>query len=70
MWGRERKLVRLYEELETLNVFDRVRDYGANGLNRGDNEAYISRQERRSKILAEIAELGGRWPRFEGLGAG
>lgn len=58
MWGREGKLLRLYEELTTLDVFDRVHDYGADDPNRSDNGAYVSRQKRRSQILAEIAKLG------------
>ena len=66
MWGREEKLVRLYEELDTLYVFDRIHDYGADVRNRGDDNAYASRQERRSEILAEIAK---RKPWFEGFGA-
>ncbi len=68
MGGREEKLVRLYQELDTLEVFDRVHDYRADDPNRGDNDAYVSRQKRRSEILAEIAKLGvrkNRW--FEGL---
>jgi hypothetical protein len=69
MW-REGKLVRLQEELEILDVFDRLRNYGADDFNRGDNDAYLSRQHRRSEILAEIAKLGVRKPWFEGLRAG
>jgi hypothetical protein len=69
MWGREEKLVRLYEELETLYVFDRIHDYGADVRNRGDDDAYASRQKRRSEILAEIAKLTVRKPWFEGFGA-
>jgi len=69
MW-RERKRVRLHEELEILDVFDRLHDYQADDVNRGDNDAYVSRQKRRSEILAEIARLGGRKPRFEGLRVG
>jgi hypothetical protein len=69
MWGREEKLVRLYEELDTLYVFDRIHDYGADVRNRGDDNAYASRQERRSEILTEIAKLRVRNPWFEGFGA-
>jgi len=69
MWGREAKLVRLYEEVENLDVLDRVHDYGADDPNRGDDEAYVGRQQRRSEISAEIAKLGRRKPWFEGLGA-
>jgi hypothetical protein len=63
---REEKLVRLYQELDTLEVFDRVHDYRADDPNRADN-AYVSRQKRRSEILAEIAKLRVRKPWFEGL---
>jgi len=59
MW-REGKLVRLHEELQMLDVFDRVHDCGTDQPNRPDNEAYLSRQERRSEILAEIAKLTAR----------
>ena len=69
MW-REGKLARLHEELEMLNVFDRVHDYGADHPNRGENDAYLSRQQRRSEILAGIAKLGVQKPRFEGLRVG
>jgi hypothetical protein len=68
MWC-EGRLVRLHEELELLDVFDRVHNY-ANAPNRSDNDAYVSRQKRRSEILAEIAKLGVRKPWFEGLRAG
>jgi hypothetical protein len=69
MW-RDGKLARLHEELELLGVFDRVHDYAADDPNRADNEAYVSRQRRRSEISAEIAKLAGRKPWFEGLGTG
>lgn len=68
MW-REGKVVRLHEELELLDVFDRVHDYGADDPNRGDDEAHVSRQKRRSEILTEIANLEGKKPWFEGLRA-
>lgn len=66
MW-REGKLARLHEELELLNLFDRVHDYGAEDPNRPDNQAYLCRQERRTEILAEIAKLGVRKAWFQGL---
>jgi hypothetical protein len=69
MW-REGKLARLHEELEILDVFDRIHDYGADDPSRGDNDAYVAHQKRRSAILAEIAKLGGRKPWFKGLRAG
>jgi hypothetical protein len=62
MWGREGKLVRLNQELETLAVFDRIYDLDPNP-SRNVNAAYVSRQKRRSEIGAEIANLeaGKRW---------
>jgi hypothetical protein len=69
MW-REGKLARLHKELEILDVFDRIHDYGADDPSRGDNDAYVSHQKRRSEILAEIAKLGGRKPWFKGFRAG
>ena len=61
MW-REGKLARLHEELEILDVFDRVHDYGAVAPNRSDNDAYGFRQKRRSEIVAEIAKPAARKP--------
>ena len=69
MW-REGKLTRLHEELEILDVFDRVHDHGADVPNRSDNDAYLSRQKRRSEILAEIAKLRVRKPWFESFRVG
>ena len=69
MW-REGKLARLHEELEMLDVFDRVHDCGAEHPNRPDNEAYVSRQKRRAEILAETAELDVKKAWFEGFRAG
>jgi hypothetical protein len=69
MW-REGKLARLHEELELLDVFDRVRDYGADDPNRADADAYVSRQRRRSEISAEIAKLGGRKSSVKSLHTG
>jgi hypothetical protein len=70
MWGREEKLVRLNEELEILDIFDRVHDYDPDGPNRGENDAYVFRQKRRCEILAAIEMLGVRKPQFEVLRAG
>jgi hypothetical protein len=67
---REGELARLHEELEILDVFDRLRNYGADDPNRGDNDAYFCRQKRRSEILADIAKLEGKKPWFGGLRAG
>jgi hypothetical protein len=69
MW-REGKLARLHQELEILDAFDRLRDYGADDPNRADNLAYALRQKRRSEISAEIAKLGVRKPWSGGLRAG
>jgi len=69
MW-REGKLARLHEALDILDVFDRVHDCGTDDPNRPDHQAYVSRQKRRSYILAEIAKLEGRKPWLEGLRAG
>jgi hypothetical protein len=69
MW-REGKLARLHQELEVLDAFDRLHDYGADDPNRGDNLAYALRQKRRSEISAEIATLGERKPWYAGLRAG
>ena len=69
MW-HEGKLARLHEELELLDVFDRVHDYRADDPSRSDNEAYVSLQQRRSEISAEIARLRQRRSSFKGLRAG
>jgi hypothetical protein len=62
MWGREGKLIRLNQELETLAVFDRIYDLDPNP-SRSGNAAQVSRQKRRSEIGVEIANLeaGKRW---------
>jgi hypothetical protein len=56
MWGRQRKVDDLHEELLTIAVFDRVYDYNTDP-NRGNDGAYASRQTRRAEILSEIAKL-------------
>ena len=56
MWGRQKKLDGLHEELLTMAVFDRVYDYNPDP-NRGNDSAYASRQSRRAEILSEIAKL-------------
>jgi hypothetical protein len=67
---REGRLARLHEELKILDVFDRLHDYGADDPNRGDHDACVFRQKRRSEISAEIAKLAGRKPWSGGLRAG
>jgi len=57
MWWQKARLVRLYDELESLAIFDRlVYDFHAD---RGDNDAHTFRERRRSEVLAEIAKLEG-----------
>lgn len=49
---RRTTLAQLYEELRTIEVFDRLRDY-ANDESPTDS-GYATRQSRRNQILAEI----------------
>jgi hypothetical protein len=56
MSRRQRALAALYDELRTIQVFDRVHDYSAN-VDPADNQAYAARQIRRAQIAAEIQKL-------------
>jgi hypothetical protein len=56
MWRRQKALAALYDELRTIQVFDRLHDYSANG-DPADNEAYAVRRARRAQITAEIEKL-------------
>jgi hypothetical protein len=56
MWPRQKALARLYEELRTIELFDRVHDYTPDP-DPADNSAYTFRQIRRSQIMAEISKL-------------
>lgn len=56
MWRRQKALTALHDELCTIQMFDRVHDYSAS-TDPTDNEAYVARQIRRSKIAAEIQKL-------------
>ena len=55
-WRRQKTLARLHEELSTIALFDRVHDF-ATGPDPDDNHAHVSRQTRRSEIMAEIIKL-------------
>jgi hypothetical protein len=62
MW-RRRKMVHLEQELAMIRLLDRLQDYNQDfdrEFKRDDNGAHAARQERRSKILAELAKLEGR----------
>jgi hypothetical protein len=56
MSRRQKTLACLQEELRTLALFDRLHDYTIDP-DPANNQAYASRQVRRSQILAEIGEL-------------
>jgi hypothetical protein len=56
MWRRQKALAALYDELRSIQVFDRVHAYSANS-DPADNEAYATRQVRRSQIAVEIQKL-------------
>jgi hypothetical protein len=56
MWRRQNALAALYDELRAIQVFDRVHDYSAN-TDPTDDEAYATRQIRRSQIATEIQKL-------------
>jgi hypothetical protein len=56
MWRRQKALAALYDELRTIQAFDRVHDYSSNP-DPTDNEAYATRQIRRSQIAVEIQKL-------------
>jgi hypothetical protein len=68
MWY-EGKCVRLREELELLDIFDRVHE-NRTYESKGDDDAYSFRQKRRSQILAKISELQARKRRINGLRTG
>lgn len=53
---RQKVLARLHEELNTLALFDRLRDYATN-TDAGADRAYDFRQIRRSQVMAEIKQL-------------
>jgi len=56
MSQRQRALAALYDELRTIEVFDRVHNFSTN-TNMADNQAYATRQIRRAHITAEIQKL-------------
>jgi hypothetical protein len=56
MWQRQKALAALYDELQAIQVFDRLHDYSANA-DPAHNEAYAARQVRRAQITAEIERL-------------
>lgn len=70
MLGRVGKLSRLQEELQILDLLDRLHDYSAGDPNRRDHHAYAFRQRRRSEIVAEIETRSARRPWFQGLRLG
>lgn len=53
---QRRSLKRLYEELTTLDVFDRIHDYSADA-DPANERLYTTRQVRRQQIIDEIARL-------------
>lgn len=53
---QQKSLTILYEELRTLQVFDRVHDYSANP-DPLETQAHAVRQARRNQIMAEIKRL-------------
>jgi hypothetical protein len=59
MSGRQNKLHRLREELEIIAVFERLEKYSTDP-NRYNDESRVLRENRRSKIFAEIAVLEGK----------
>jgi hypothetical protein len=63
MFGRQKALAHLHEELETIALFDRVHEY-VTDPSPADNRAYASRQIRRSQILVEISKLSAPKPVF------
>jgi hypothetical protein len=56
MWGRQKQLLLLNEELDIISVFDRLLDHDKNP-GHTDNDSFKNRQTRRSEILAEIAQI-------------
>lgn len=58
MWKRRAKLKRLEQELEWINLFERLYDSLANPTE-ADQEAHITRQIKRTEVLAKIQKLGG-----------
>jgi hypothetical protein len=66
---RSRKLIRLQNELQSIDVLNRLREYDPDPT---DDDVYLARQARRSQILAEIAKLEGKssGPNVRGLAAG
>jgi hypothetical protein len=63
MLRRHQKLARLHQELDTIELFDRIHD---NTLDPSpvDNRAYVLRQIRRSEVTAEINRLRASKPEF------
>ena len=62
-WRQQKSLARLHEELRTIALFDRLHDY-ATDPDPDDNHAYVSRQTRRSEIMAEIIKLSANNPEY------
>jgi hypothetical protein len=56
MLRRQKTLAFLHEELRTLALFDRVREYAIDP-DPAHDRAYAARQIRRSQIMAEIRRL-------------
>lgn len=59
MWGRQKKLAHLYEELRIIAVFDRLNTY-AEDASVPTNGSHVSRETRQNEILAAIAKLEGK----------
>jgi len=70
MLGRVGKLSRLQEELQVLDLLDRLNDYNAGDPTRSAPQGYAFRQQRRSEISAEIATRRTRKPWLERLRMG
>jgi len=58
MWKRRRQLKRLEEELMSINLFERLYESRTNPTE-ADQCAHITRQARKTEVLAEIERLQG-----------
>lgn len=63
MWTRQRRLALLHQELASIDMLDRLREYAAEP-DRTDYGRESCRQ-RRAQILAEIAQLNVQRPQSE-----
>jgi hypothetical protein len=56
MSQQQKTLAALYDELRTIQVFDRVHEYSSKP-DAADDQAYARRQIRRAQIIAEIQRI-------------